>query len=83
MTQKPTVLKAFWRGCSTALDVRPVHRVRPGRFVFRGCDLSKMSASDALSQDWRMVGASINSALQQMNEREDERPDTHEQCGPR
>jgi hypothetical protein len=36
-------------------------------------DLLKVSAADALKQDWRMVGSVITSALQQMDESENER----------
>jgi len=83
MMEKKATLAAFWRGYATALDICPFNRPRAARFVFRGYDLSKISTSDALNQDWRMVGASITSALQQMNERENERRHIEQQCSTR
>jgi len=71
--EKGTFNNAFWHGCASVLSVFPVHRQTTKRFTFRGVDLLKVSAADALKQDWRMVGSAITSALQQMDEPENER----------
>jgi hypothetical protein len=79
MKNRKTVLTAFWHGYGAVLDIFPAHRPNPKRFMFRGLDLSTISATEALEQDWRMVGSSIASALNEVNEREDERREI-EQC---
>jgi len=64
---------AFWQGYASILTLCPMYRPRRQRFIFRGVDLSTLSAAEALGQDWRNVGSSMASALQQMGEPENER----------
>ena len=66
-------LTAFWRGYRSAFQLFPVARpAHSRRFVFRGRDLSFVTAAQALEQDWRIVGSAISSARHEMSEQEDE-----------
>jgi hypothetical protein len=64
---------SFLRGYGSVLSLRSMRRHSTRRYMFRGNDLSKISAADALRQDWCMVGSSITSALTEAGEQEDER----------
>lgn len=66
-------LTTFWRGYRSAFQLFPA--VRPAhssRFMFRGRDLSSVTAAQALKQDWRNVGSAISSARHEIGEQEDE-----------
>lgn len=52
----------FWRGFGSTLVLRPHSHAAP-RFIYRGRDIAKTTASDALSGDWDLVAASIAVAL--------------------
>lgn len=63
---------SFLRGYSGCLTLRPSRERRELRFQFRGKDLATITVAEALGEDWKMVGQSIQSALAEHEEKHEE-----------
>ena len=62
MLKEKQQLNAFWTGFSSAMSLLPTRRRRPA-VRFRGKELLSTSSSEALAEDWVIVGSHISAAL--------------------
>jgi len=63
---------SFWMGFGSVLTLgRCAEEDEEFRFTFRNVDIAHLTAAKALSEDWRRIGAAMNTAVMKRSQEED------------